>query len=261
MAVPPNNNNNNESMQPPQQLPLFYKSLSALSSQVHPGHGLAVRENLAYTRITHAIPITVDEFPVAQRHYPIVFGLGENPAPLALIGLQEGDNLFVGDDGQWQPGAYIPAFVRRYPFMLARAHPEAEELSLCFDDQSGLVTADAEDKLFAGTEPTDTTKNILQFCEQFEQAIMRTRAFMEELAKLELLTDGEVTIQQPGMPEPAKYSGFQMIAEDKLQNLRGDQTRKMVQSGLMGLVYAHLFSLSQIAGLFEKQMAARTGNA
>ena len=259
MAVPPVTNT--ESMQAPQQLPLFYKSLVPLSSQLHPNHGLAVRDNLAYTRVTHAIPVTVDEFPIAQRHYPIVFGLGENPAPLALIGLQEGDNLFVGEDGQWQAGAYIPAFVRRYPFMLARINQGTEELSLCFDDTSGLVTADAEDKLFAGTEPTDTTKNILTFCEQFEQAIMRTRSFMEELAKLDLLIDGEVTIQQPGMPEPAKYSGFQMIAEDKLQNLRGDQTRQMVKSGLMGLVYAHLFSLSQIAGLFEKQMAARAANA
>ncbi len=244
-----------------QQLPLFYSSLTPLSSQLHPGHGLAVRDNLNYTRITHAIPITVDEFAVAQRHYPIVFGLGENPAPLALIGLQEGDNLFVGDDGNWQHGTYIPAFVRRYPFMLARVNQATDELSLCFDDTSGLVTPDAEDKLFVGSEASDTTKNILAFCEQFEQAIFRTRAFMEELAKLELLIDGEVTIQQPGMPEPAIYRGFQMIAEEKLQGLRGDQSRKMVQSGMMGLVYAHLFSLSQIAGLFEKQMAARSGNA
>ena len=84
--------------EPAQQLPLFYASLTPLSSQLHPGHGLTVRDNLNYTRITHAIPITVDEFAVAQRHYPIVFGLGENPAPLARIGLKEGDNLFVGDD-------------------------------------------------------------------------------------------------------------------------------------------------------------------
>ncbi len=242
---------------PAQQLPLFYGSLVPLSSQFHPHHGLTVRDNLNYTRVTHAIPITVDEFAIAQRHYPIVFGLGENPAPLALIGLQEGDNLFVGDDGQWQAGAYIPAFVRRYPFMLARVNQATDELSLCFDDTSGLVTAEAEDKLFAGGEATETTKNILAFCEQFEQAIFRTRAFMDEIAKLELLIDGEVTIQQPNMPEPAVYRGFQMIAEDKLQNLRGDQARKMVQSGLMGLLYAHLFSLSQISGLFEKQVAAR----
>ena len=241
-----------------QSLPLFYKSLVPLSSQLHPGHGLKQRENLAFTRTTHAIPVTVDEFPIVQRHYPIVFGLGDNPAPLALVGLQEGQNLYLGADDQWETGQYVPAFVRRYPFMLARLSPQTEDLSLCFDDTAGLVVADQGEMLFAGTDPTETTKGVLGFCEQFEQAVFRTRGFMDELAKLDLLMDGEVTIQREGLAEPAVYRGFQMIAEDKLQGLRGDQSRKMVQSGLMGLVYAHLFSLSLISGLFEKQFTAAT---
>jgi hypothetical protein len=242
-------------------LPLFYKSVVPLSSQFHPNHGLKTRDDLEFTRGTHAIPITVDEFAIAQRHYPIVFGLGENPAPLALIGLQEGNNLYLGADGQWEAGQYVPAFVRRYPFMLARLSPTSEELSLCFDDTAGLLAADQGEPLFDGTAPSETTKNILAFCEQFEQAVFRTRAFMDELAKLDLLMDGEVTIQRPDLPEPAVYRGFRMVAEDKLQALRGDQTRKLVQSGMLGLVYAHLFSLSLISGLFEKQFAASTATA
>jgi hypothetical protein len=241
---------------PAQSLPLFYGSLVPLSSQFHPNHGLKPRGDLGFTRNTHAVPVTVDEFAVAQRHYPIVFGLGENPAPLALIGLQEGHNLYLGADDQWEAGHYVPAFVRRYPFMLARLSPEGTDLSLCFDDSSGQVAADAGERLFSGSEPTDVTKNVLAFCEQFEQAIFRTRAFMDELLKLDLLMDGEVTIQREGLAEPAVYRGFRMVAEDRLQALRGDQARKMVQSGLMGLIYAHLFSLSLISGLFEKQVAA-----
>ncbi len=244
-----------------QSLPLFYGSLVPLSSQLHPTHGLKARESLAFTSGTHAVPLTVDEFPVAQRHYPIVFGLGESPAPLALIGLQEGQNLYLDADGKWEQNAYIPAFVRRYPFMLARLAPESQELSLCFDDSAGVVVAGEGDPLFAGTEPTETTKNILQFCEQFEQAVMRTRNFMEEMEKLELLIDGEVTIQRPDLPQPAVYRGFRMVSEEKLQNLRGDQARKMVQNGMMGLVYAHLFSLGLISPLFERQFQASTAAA
>lgn len=239
-----------------QQLPLFYNSLVPLSSQFHPGYGLKRRDDVAFTRSTHAIPVTVDEFAIVQRHYPIVFGVGDNPAPLALIGLSEGQNLFVDEAGQWQKDAYVPAFVRRYPFMLAKLQPDSEELSLCFDDQSGIVAVDGSEKLFEGTEPSETTKNILGFCEQFEQAVFRTRGFMDELAKLDMLIDGEVTIQQGDMTEPAIYRGFRMVAEEKLQNIRGDQARKMVQNGMLGLVYAHLFSLSQIANLFEKQRVA-----
>ena len=73
---------------------------------------------------------------------------------------------------------------------------------------------------------------------------------MDEMEKLELLIDGEVTIQQPGR-EPAVYRGFRMIAEEKLHALRGDQARRMVQSGMLGLIYAHLFSLTLIPGLHE----------
>jgi len=249
------------SQPPANQLPLFYNSLAPLSSQLHPNHGLKPLGNLAFTRGTHAIPVTVDEFPLVQRNYPIVFGVGENPAPLALVGLQEGQNLYVGADDQWEANLYIPAFVRRYPFMLARLTPDAQELSLCFDDAAGIVVDNDGEKLFDGTDPTDTTKNILAFCEQFEQAVARTRGFMEELTKLDLLMDGEVTIQREGLAQPAVYRGFRMVDEQKLQNLRGDQTRKMVQSGLLGLIYAHLFSLSLISPLFERQYAAATAPA
>ena len=238
---------------PASQLPLFYNSLVPLSTQFHQNYGLAIQEGIAYTSITHAIPVTVDEFSVAQRSFPIIFGMGENPAPLALLSLTDGVNLYVDKDGKWEDGAYLPAFVRRYPFMLAKLGPDASELSLCFDDTAGIITPDAEDKLFDGDQPTATTKRILDFCEQFEQAVARTRGFMDELTKLDLLTDGEVTIQQPDMPEPSVYRGFRMIAEERLQNLRGDQARKMIQNGMMGLIYAHLYSLSLISHLFERQ--------
>ncbi len=252
MATTPANTAANAEM----QLPLFYNSLTPLSSQLHPHHGLSRRSDVIFTNITHAIPVTVDEFAVAQRHFPIVFGLGDNPAPLALLGLNEGRNLFVDAEGKWQQDVYIPAFVRRYPFMLAKLNPQADELSLCFDDTSGIVVENGAERLFDGDQPSEVTKGVLAFCEQFEQAIFRTRGFMDELLKLDLLIDGEVSIQQADMAEPAVYRGFRMVAEEKLQKLRGDQTRKMVQNGMMGLIYAHLFSLSQITGLFERQRAA-----
>ncbi len=239
---------------PASQLPLFYQSLVPLSTQFHPHHGLVPHTNLNFTRSTHAIPLTVDEFAVAQRSFPIVFGMGESPAPLALLSLIDGLNLFLDADGKWQDGAYLPAFVRRYPFMLAKLGPDATDLSLCFDDQSGIVTADGEEKLFDGEVKTATVDRVLDFCGQFESAVARTRGFMEEMEKLDLLTDGEVTIQQPNA-EPVVYRGFRMVAEDRLQALRGDQARKMVQTGMMGLIYAHLFSLPHITMLFDRQQA------
>ncbi len=237
------------------QLPLFYRNLVPLSSELHAGFGLKPRPNLEFARLTHAVPITVDEFALAQRNYPIVFGTDQVAVPLALVGLREGENLFLEPDGQWRPRAYIPAYIRRHPFMLARLQPDSQMLSLVFDDSWGLVAEDGEQKLFDGTEPSETTKGILKFCEEFEAAVARTRGFMEELGKLGLLMDGQASIQNPGMAEPANFSGFRMVDEKKLQNIRGDQARKMVQNGMMGLIYAHLFSLGQMRELFADLQA------
>jgi hypothetical protein len=142
--------------------------------------------------------------------------------------------------------------------MLARLSPDTDDLSLCFDETSEQIADGAGDPLFVDGQPSDTTRAVLNFCEQFEQAVARTRNFIEELTKLNLLMDGEVTIQRDGLAEPAVYRGFRMVDETRVQALRGDQTRKLVQSGMMGLIYAHLFSLSLISPLFERQFAAAT---
>ena len=237
--------------QPSAQLPLFYQNLIPLSSEVHADWGMNERTELNFAKPTHAIPITVDEFVTAQRHYPIVFTDGPESVPLALVGLKEGENLFIDDKGFWAENTYVPAYVRRHPFMLARLTPDTDMLSLVFDDQSGLLTPDASNKLFdADKQPSETTKSIMSFCEGFEQAIARTKSFMEELGKLDLLMEGQAQIQNPGMDQPATFAGFRMIDEKKLQNIRGDQARKMVQNGMLGLVYAHLFSLSNMRVLF-----------
>ncbi len=242
--------------QPPgNQLPLLYKNIVPLSSEVHPKHGLVGRTSFPEAVNVHAVPITVDEFTNAQRYYPIVFNVGESPTPLALMGLNEGINLFVDADGNWAKDVYIPAYFRRYPFILGQLNQGSDQLSLLFDQDSPLIKDGEGDPLFDGKEPTEVTKNILGFCEQYEQSVQRTRAFVEEVTKLKLFTDGEVTIQQQGVEQPSVYRGFQMIAEDKLRETRGDQARKMVQNGMLGLIFAHLFSLSSIRELFEKQMA------
>jgi SapC len=204
----------------------------------------------------HAIPVTVDEFALVQRHYPIVFSVGDNPIPIALMGLNEGINVFLDEDGRpLDTNIYIPAYMRRYPFLLARLRPDSDELSLCFDPTANAVGEfDEGQALFEGDQPSEATKAILQFCEQFEAAGQRTGAFVEELTKADLLMDGEVAIQPEGFDQPFIYRGFRMVDEEKLRNLRGDELRKINQNGILPLLYAHLFSLSEIRQVFGRQM-------
>ena len=243
------------------QLPLFYNGLEPLSSEAHAGYRIRQMDSAPFLVGQHAIPVTTDEFPLVQRHLPIVFSVGDDPIPLALMGLNEGVNVFVGDDGKLiEQNFYVPAYVRRYPFMLAKLRPEAEELSLCFDPTSDAIGSfDEGETLFDGKEPSQVTKEILGFNETFEQAGQRTQNFMRELREMDLLMDGEVTIQPEGAEQPFIYRGFQMINEQKLADLRGDQLRKMSQSGMLPLLYAHLFSLSLMRDVFGRQ--AQQGKA
>ena len=246
---------------PTQELPLFYSALEALNTQQHGKMKIRKIEKAPVIGATHAIPVTVDEFALLQRHYPIVFSVGANAVPLALMGLNEGVNVFLDENGlPREPNLYIPAYMRRYPFLLARLRPESDELSLCFDPNSGAVGEfDDGEPLFEGDQPSEATKAVLQFCEQFETAGQRTNAFMEELKKSDLLMDGEVAIQPEGAPQPFVYRGFRMIDEEKLRELRGDELRKMNQNGMLALIYAHLFSLSQIREIFGRQVQQGKG--
>ena len=247
----------------PAQLPLLYNGLDALNSGQHGKFKLKKSYTLPQVGTTHAVPVTVEEFTIVQRHYPIIFSAGDNAVPLALLGLNEGVNTYFDADGRpVDKSVYIPAYLRRYPFLLAKLREDTDELSLCFDPTAGALAEDADGlPLFEGDQPSETTRNILTFCEQFEAAGQRTQAFMEELLKSGLLMDGEVAIQPEGAEQPFLYRGFRMVDEEKLRDLRGDELRKMNQNGMLPAIYAHLFSLSQIREIFARQVQQGKGPA
>ena len=248
------------SQAPNNSLPVFYRAIEPIQVNVHGKMKVRSVVDMGEIARTHAVPVTTDEFPVVQRHYPIVFSIGDNPVPIALMGLNEGVNVFLDERGQpHNPSFYIPAYIRRYPFLLARLRADSDEMSLCFDPTSGSVGEFEEGQpLFDGETPTQATQSILEFCEQFEAAGQRTASFMEELQRAGLLMDGEVAIQPSGAEQPYIYRGFKMIDEDKFKELRGDELRKMNQNGMLTLIFAHMFSLSQMREVFAKQVEQGT---
>ncbi|OYX66278.1 MAG: multidrug transporter [Sphingomonadales bacterium 32-64-17] len=242
--------------EPKASLPILYKDLIPLNSNQHGGWNARSVDRADWVVNQHAIPLTAEEFPAAQRDYPIVFSSGDKPVPLALMGLNEGVNVFFDDEGAPIGAPYVPAYVRRYPFLLAKIDPSSDNLSLCFDPTSALIGEFEEGQpLFdAEKNPTEHTKNLLQFCEKFEEAGMKTQSFVEELVKADLLMDGEVSIQRNDNPDqPFIYRGFKMVNQEKLRELRGDQLRKWNENGMLPLIHAHLFSLDLMRVVFGKQ--------
>ena len=243
---------------PQPQLPLFYKDLLPLNSRDHADWKAGTLESAAYLAATHAVPVTSDEFVDAQRDFPIVFTAGESPLPIALFGLNEGVNTFVGDDMKINQLIYIPAYARRYPFILAKLQPGAEDMSLCFDPSANLIgKMDEGLALFDGEgKPTEYTQGVLEFCRRFEEAGQRTKLFMDELGKLDILIDGEIAITRNDMPDtPFIYRGFRMVDEAKVRELPAAKLDELAKNGMLMLIYAHLFSLNLMRGLFERQLA------
>ncbi|MET3438032.1 SapC family protein [Sphingomonas sp. 1185] len=237
-----------------QTLPQFYKAVTPLMSQLHGTLTFEeqAKPNFGFAADSPAIVLTTDEFIAAQADYPIVFSSGENPMPVVMTGMPGGKNRHVDGEGHWQAERYVPAYVRRYPFLLAKLDDKATDLTLCFDSESGRLVEGEAGNLFAGDEPTDQARAILAFCEQFEAAIRRTESFVAELCDLDLLIEAEASVAgEDGTPRILR--GFQMVSEDKLKSLRGDQYRKLVQSGALALIFAHLFSLRRIGTLFADE--------
>jgi hypothetical protein len=240
---------------PTPNLPLFYKDLMPLNSRDHSKWKARTVDKAHWLGNQHAIPLTVEEFPLAQRSFPIVFSAGDNPVPLALMGLNEGVNVFFEEDGSPKGEAYIPAYIRRYPFLLAKLRPDADEMSLCFDPTTDILGEFKDgQELFADGQPSEHTKGVLEFCERFEEAGARTQAFVKELTDAELLMDGEVAIQQADKPEtPYIYRGFRMVNQDKLKELDGEKLKAFHENGMLPLIYAHLMSLDLMRFIFAKQ--------
>ena len=247
---------------PQPTLPLFYNDLMPLNSRDHAKWRSRPMESAKWLIGQHAIPLTVEEFVQAQRDFPIVFSTGDNPLPLALMGLNEGVNTFVDAEGKVNDPVYLPAYIRRYPFLLAKLQADSEELSLCFDPTAEtLGEYDEGTELFDGEgQPSEGTKGVLQFCERFEEAGIKTKAFVDELKKHDLLMDGEIAITQNDKPDkPFVYRGFMMINEEKLRELRGDLLRTWNQNGMLLLIHAHLFSLDLMRMIFSRQVAQGKG--
>ncbi|NQX95819.1 MAG: SapC family protein [Erythrobacter sp.] len=241
---------------PQPQLPLFYNDLLPLNSNEHKDYKVSAFDDAGFLANTHAIPLTVDEFVDAQRDYPIVFTAGENPLPIALFGLNEGVNTFIDGDNKLEANVYVPAYIRRYPFILAKLQPDATDMSLCFDPSSDVVKKQKDGQaLFDDKgEASEYTNGVLEFCRKFEESGQRTRQFIEELKKLDILMDGEIAITRNDMPDkPFVYRGFRMVDENKLRELPADTLEALNKNGMIMLIHAHLFSMNLMRKLFERQ--------
>lgn len=235
-----------------QTLPLsgtqfLYGKPEALNADVHAG--LRYRADgapFAKANGVHLVPLLVGEFAQAMMHYPIIFA-GEEKTPLAVMGLAEGQNFFV-KDGMFEDGAYVPAYLRRHPFTLAGA---GDDFVVCIDRDAGFVSDGEGQALFAEGEPTEFTKNAMAFLTEFEGERVRTQAFIDFLTEFELFEVKNTVFVSEGRQEPvAEYFA---VAEAKIAELSDEQLGRLVKSGAMAAMDAHLLSLQRWNALLSRR--------
>lgn len=215
-------------------------------------------ESYHFAGALNSVPLTVTEFADASHDYPIVFAGEPDTAsmPAVLLGLTQSDNLFVREDGQWEAESYIPAFLRRYPFVTAQQE-QAGQFSVCIE-QSFLSEADDAVPLFdeSGAE-TPVLAKATKFLSEYQQAVERTQKFMERLRASHLLMTKTIQIERPGNTNQS-LNGFCVVDEEHLQKLGGSALNKLARSGALGWIYAHLVSLGNVKRL-ARRMDMRQG--
>ncbi|MDR7336130.1 SapC family protein [Roseateles asaccharophilus] len=240
--------------------PPMYGELLPLDREVHKNLKLDTNQTVvSQVADQNSVFLAAVEFGDACKEYPIVFVRAGAPdaqgkqavAPLAVLGLKPGSNLFV-DAEKWT-GNYVPAYVRRYPFAMARVDDTGNSLAVCYDHKWAGFNETTGEALFKDGQPTEFLQNAKAFLENFEQETERTRLICNLLVELDLLQDMRF---EAGLPNGEKLDveGFLALDEKKYSELADDKVLQLHRNGLIALLEMHRLSLSNM-----NRLAARYG--
>jgi hypothetical protein len=226
----------------PAALPVLYRKPTPLTAERHGKKALSRKTNFAFAAGANSVPINAAEFRLAMKYYPIVFAGSDPVMAVVILGLTDSENLFVGKDGQWRDGNYIPAYVRRYPFIFMTG-PEQQQFVLCVDDESELIVDKGEQSFFDGDKPSAATDRALKFCSAYQTQSEMTKQFASAMDEAGLLEPNQAEIRLSS-GEKLALGGFRVINEEKFANLPDKTFLDWRKKGWLPLIYAHLFSTS-----------------
>lgn len=226
-------------------MPLFYRKPEPLNPAAHSGKGLRQPDDFRFAATSHAVVLHAEEFRMACAHYPIVFADDDSAVPIAVLGHGYGRNLFVDATGNWEAGLYIPAYVRRYPFVNGRGATDADVV-LYIDVASDLVVDMAEnpdaEPLFVDAQPSERAKLALNLCVAFQTQAPVTSAFVDEVKSRDMLERRNVKVDMPGGAQ-RQLTGLRVISETAYNALPDDAVLEWRKRGWLSLVHWHWASM------------------
>ncbi|MCA9122980.1 MAG: SapC family protein [Planctomycetaceae bacterium] len=232
---------------------LFYENVAPVSPQRH-GELSIDRADFGFAANVNSVPLMAVEMTAAASEYTIVFaGNEEAVAPVVILGLEGTKNQYVDADGKWTAD-YIPAFVRRYPFVFAQ---QENTYTLCVDENWGGCNKDGKgDRLFDDKgERTEYLSRMLKFLEESQAHFVRTQTYCKHLKDLGLLEPMKADFTLPG-GEKKSLGGFMAVNRDKLRNLPGDKLAELAKTDELELTYIHLLSMNNFRRVLERTAKA-----
>jgi len=228
---------------------LMYEQLIAVNRDQHrhwrirPGS-----HKLAFAKATNSVLLAASELPMAALDYPCVFvGAGEHHTMAAIVGLRDKENLMLDTAGNWDADSYVPAFVRRYPFVLAE-QPGSTQLTICMDRSfDGFNETEGEALFDEQGQDTAYLSELKTFLINFHQDMQRSAAFANELARLDLLVERNIACHVG--EQTVTLSSFKVVDEERLSKLPQDTVLTLFKTGALGWIHAHLLSLNNVKRL------------
>lgn len=236
---------------------LLYSRPEPLNPEQHSKLGLSqVDQPFNFARSAHAVPIAVTEFGPGSLCYPIIF-TGNDYQPLAIMSIRQNENLFITDQGFFEFDTYVPAYIRRYPFVLANDERN-QQLVVCIERDADAVKENGEVPLFENGQPSAYTQQAIEFCTNFETERMRTVNFVQLMRDLDLfeLKEANFTPQNPdgSTGTPVRLADYYGVSEEKLNALPAEKLVELRDSGALQQIYAHINSLLNWDKLVAKTM-------
>jgi hypothetical protein len=235
---------------------LIYETAVPVSSGRHGQCAIEPGKGYGFARRINSVPLTAVEFPLAAAEYAIVFAQnGSDVVPVVILGARAGENLYLKADDSWN-AKYIPAFVRRYPFVFS-AREDGKTFTLCIDESfQGLNYQGRGQALFdAEGKQTPYVDNVLNFLQEYRAQFLRTQAFCKKLAELNLLEPMQAQFTLSDGQKMA-LTGFQAVDRKRLKELPPETFAQLAATDELELIYLHLQSMRNFTAVKEKLVLA-----
>lgn len=230
---------------------MIYERAVPISAETHRDWSVKTGNNFSFAKDTNSVPLLAAEFATSALEHTIIFaGEGDTVFPSVILGMQSNNNDHVSADGTWK-GNYVPAFLRRYPFVFSESE-DGETFTLCIDEEFDDFNNKGKGERLFDTDGkrTQYLETMLNFIQEYQNQFQRTQIFARKLVEFDLLEPAQAQFQLAG--KQSSLGGFQTINREKLKALTGKKLKELAATDELELCYLHLQSLNNLTPMARR---------